>query len=284
MTKEKQFFLGKKKLSSISSKGELFVKANPEELEARTQYLGERLADLQEVFFAESKHKILIILQGLDTSGKDGTVKHVFGATNPQGVRVVSFKAPTELEQSYDYLWRIHKAVPAKGEMVIFNRSHYEDYVVPKVHKSLSSSIVDQRLAQICSFEKMLINENTIVFKFFLHISLDEQARRIQQRLENPNKHWKFSLSDLTERRYWKKYHKAYDEAIRATHSKEAPWDIIPADNKLIRNYLISKILVDRLEELHPKLPKFDAKVIKQLKAEADLLLSKKKSSKKTKA
>ncbi|MDG0817585.1 PPK2 family polyphosphate kinase [Bdellovibrio svalbardensis] len=277
MTKEKHFFLGNKRLASFPTKGEQFVKLNNEDLETKTHHLGERLADLQEVLFAENKYKILIVLQGLDTSGKDGTVKHVFGATNPQGVRVVSFKAPTELEQSHDYLWRVHKALPANGEMVIFNRSHYEDYVVPKVHKSLPAKTTTQRLKDIYAFEKMLTNENTVIFKFFLNISLDEQARRLQQRLENDNKHWKFSLSDLTERRYWKEYHKAYEEVIRATHSKESPWAIIPADNKGIRNYIISKILVDRLESLHPKLPKFDSKVIRQLKAEADRILPKQK-------
>ncbi len=277
MPNEKQFYLQKKKLSSFSTRGEDFTKLNADELEFRTRRLGERLADLQEVIFAQSKHKILIVLQGMDTSGKDGTVKHVFGATNPQGVRVVSFKAPTELEQSHDYLWRIHKEIPGNGELTIFNRSHYEDYVVPRVHKTLPAPLVEDRLEDLRAFESMLVRENTILFKFFLHISRDEQSSRLQVRLENKNKHWKFSLSDLTERRYWKEYHEAYEKVIHFTHNKHAPWMVIPADNKLIRNYIISKILVDRLESLKPKLPQFDANVIRQLKAEAARLLHKKK-------
>ncbi|WII71206.1 deoxynucleoside kinase [Bdellovibrio sp. 22V] len=273
MAKEKDFFLGKKSLSSFPTHGDHFVHLRNSELEEKTNRLGDKLADLQEVIFAERKHKILIVLQGLDTSGKDGTVKHVFGTTNPQGVKVVSFKTPTDLEMSYDYLWRIHQNVPAKGELVIFNRSHYEDYVVPRVHKTLPSDMTKQRLKDIRGFERMLIDEGTVLLKFFLHISLNEQAHRLQQRLDNPNKHWKFSLSDLTERRYWDKYHDAYEEAITATHTEECPWFIIPADNKRLRNYIISKILVKRLESLNPKLPEFDPKLIKQLKSEANRVL-----------
>lgn len=273
MTKEKKFFLGKHKLSAFSTKGEDFCSLDKEQLEEKTKLLGTHLAELQEIIFAESKHKILIVLQGMDTSGKDGTVKHVFGATNPQGVRVISFKQPTELEQSYDFLWRIHQQVPRKGEMVIFNRSHYEDYIVPRVHKVLTEKQVKGRLEDIQNFEKMLAREGVILFKFFLHISSEEQASRLKLRLENENKHWKFSLSDLTERRYWKEYHNAYEAAIQGTHTKECPWDIIPADHKFIRNYLISKILVERLKKLHPQLPKFDAKMIRKMKAEAERTL-----------
>lgn len=273
VSKEKNFFLGNKKLSSFSTRGEDFCDFDRIELDEKTRKLGTELADLQEVIFAESKHKILIVLQGLDTSGKDGTVKHVFGATNPQGVRMVSFKQPTELEQSYDYMWRIHKEVPRSGEMVIFNRSHYEDFVVPLVHKTHPKDEVMARLEDICAFERMLVREGVVLFKFFLHISRQEQTQRLKERLDNDEKHWKFSLSDLTERKYWDEYHKAYDKVIRATHTKNTPWDVIPADQKFIRNYIISKILVERLKKLNAQFPKFDPKIIKKIKAEAERIL-----------
>lgn len=277
MTKDKDFFLKKKKLSSFSTEGEDFCKLDKANLAEKTKELGDDLADLQELIFAESKHKILIVLQGLDTSGKDGTVKHVFGATNPQGVRVVSFKAPTEFELAHDYLWRIHKEVPAKGELVIFNRSHYEDYIVPRVHGTLPDKIVKQRIEDIKAFEKMLAAQDFVIIKFFLHISLNEQADRLHQRLDNADKHWKFQLSDLTERRHWREYHKAYEEIIQQTHTDDCPWYVIPADNKSIRNYIISKILVHRLKELKPRLPEFNPKVIKKLKQEAQRILPHKK-------
>jgi len=273
MAKEKKFFLGNKKLSSFSTQGEDFYDFERLELEEKTKKLTAQLADLQELLYAEAKHKILIVLQGMDTSGKDGTVKHVFASTNPQGVRVTSFKQPTELEQSHDYLWRIHKETPAKGEMVIFNRSHYEDFVVPRVHKTLPAKECLERLQDIQAFEKMLVREGVVLFKFFLHISQKEQAQRLKERLSNDNKHWKFSLSDLTERRYWKEYHHAYEEVIKATHTTQTPWDIIPADHKFLRNYIISKILVDRLSELNPRYPQFDPRLIKKIKAEAERLL-----------
>ncbi|QDK37297.1 PPK2 family polyphosphate kinase [Bdellovibrio sp. NC01] len=277
MTKDKDFFLKKKKLSSFSTEGEDFCKFDKAELVEKTKELGDDLADLQELIFAESKYKILIILQGLDTSGKDGTVKHVFGATNPQGVRVVSFKAPTELELAHDYMWRIHKEAPEKGELVIFNRSHYEDYIVPRVHGTLNNKLVRQRMDDIKAFEKMLAAQDFVIFKFFLHISLSEQAERLRERLDNAEKHWKFQLSDLTERRHWREYHKAYEEIIQHTHTDDCPWYIIPADNKPIRNYLISKILVHRLKNLKSHLPEFNPKVIKKLKEEAQRILPHKK-------
>ncbi|HEX7673906.1 MAG TPA: PPK2 family polyphosphate kinase [Bdellovibrio sp.] len=273
MPKEKNFYLGKKHLSAFSTKGENFCKLNKDHLDFEINLLGERLSTLQEMIFAERKHKVLIILQGMDTSGKDSTVKHVFSATNPQGIRVVSFKAPTEEEKSKDYLWRIHKETPSHGEFVIFNRSHYEDYIVPTVHKTFPHKQVQSRLDDILAFESMLIREGVTIFKFFLHISRKEQAKRLLERLDNQKKHWKFSLSDLTEREYWDEYHEAYTKAFRYTHQSEAPWDIIPGDDKRIRDYLIVKILVDRLEKLKPDFPDIDPKIIKKAKAEADRLL-----------
>lgn len=275
MVKEKKFQPDHKPLRKIPTNGTKMCKLDGKDLEKEIQDLGERLGDLQELIFAEGKHKILIILQGLDTSGKDGTVKHVFSETNPQGIRVVSFKEPSEFEKSHDYLWRTHLQLPRTGEMVIFNRSYYEDYIIPRVHKTLPKKQVEQRLEQINNFEEMLVAEGITVFKFFLHISLKEQAARIQARLDNPKKHWKFSLSDLTERQFWDKYQDAYDTVLHETHSKNRPWDIIPADDKRVRNYEISSILVERLESLKPEFPEIDAKKIKTLKAEAAKILKK---------
>lgn len=273
MPKEKKFYLGKKHLSAFTTKGENFCKFNKEHLELEIRLLSERLSTLQEMIFAEKKHKILIILQGMDTSGKDGTVKHVFSATNPQGVRVISFKAPTEEEKSKDYMWRIHKETPARGEFVIFNRSHYEDYIVPAVHKTFPHKQVASRLDDIRAFESMLVREGVTIVKFFLHISRKEQAKRLLERLGNPKKHWKFSLSDLTEREFWDEYHEAYTKALHYTHNSQAPWDIVPADNKRIRDYLVVKMLVERLEKLKPDFPDMDPKIIRKAKAEADKLL-----------
>lgn len=273
MVKEKKFHPNHKSLRKLPTDGTKMCKLDGKDLEKEIKDLGERLGDLQELIFAENKHKVLIILQGLDTSGKDGTVKHVFADTNPQGVRVVSFKEPTNIEKSHDYLWRTHLQLPRTGEIVIFNRSYYEDYIIPRVHKTLPKKQVEARLEQINNFEDMLVAEGITVFKFFLHISLKEQAARIQARLDNKKKHWKFSLSDLTERQYWDQYQEAYDTVLHKTHDKHRPWDIIPADNKDVRNYEISSILVERLEKLKPEFPKMDPRKIKILKAEAENIL-----------
>lgn len=273
MIKENKFHPGKKPLHKFPTAGKKLCKLNDKELQEETHELGVRLGELQELIYAESKQKVLIILQGLDTSGKDGTVKHVFAETNPQGVRVVSFKQPTDIEKRYDYLWRVHKETPALGEMVIFNRSHYEDYIIPAVHKTLPPKKIERRIKEINHFEDMLLSEGVTLFKFFLHISRKEQAQRIQERLNNPKKHWKFSLSDLNERQFWDQYQKAYDTILKATHHKGRPWDIIPADDKVIRNYEISNILVQRLEKLKPEFPVMDQNVIRKIKSEAAKIL-----------
>jgi PPK2 family polyphosphate:nucleotide phosphotransferase len=266
MIKEKHFYPKSKSLSKVSttdSKG--FSKKS---LKSEFDNISERLGHLQELIFAESKHKILIILQGLDTSGKDGTVKHVFAATNPQGLRVVSFKRPTEIEKRHDYLWRVHKQTPEQGELVIFNRSHYEDLIMPTVHQTLNSKQIKERISDINSFEKMLVNEGVTVLKFFLHISRKEQASRLRERIDNPAKHWKFELSDLQERRHWNEYQKAYGDIIQKTHHADRPWFIVPGDDKDLRNYIISSILVDRLEKLSPVLPEFDKHTLAKIKKE----------------
>ncbi len=262
-----------KPLHKISTSAEKICKLSKKELNKELHSLGKELDDLQEVLYAESKHKVLIVLQGLDTSGKDGTVKHVFRMLNPQGIRVVSFKKPTALEASHDYLWRTHRETPQTGELVLFNRSHYEDYIVPSVHKGLPKAQLKKRLKEIVHFEDMLTSEGVTLIKMFLHISPEEQAVRIQARLNSPDKHWKFSYSDLAEREYWDDYLESYDEAFEATHKPKCPWYIIPADDKPTRNYLISTILVHHLRELKCEFPKIDDKMINKLKEEAHQIL-----------
>lgn len=276
--KEKKFFPKNRNLTNYPTHGSAVCKLEKDELEKELSSLRDTLARLQELIYAESKHKVLIILQGLDTSGKDGTVKHVFSSTNPQGVRVCSFKQPTEVEASHDFLWRIHRETPRSGEMVIFNRSHYEDFIVPYVHHKLSEKHLQQRLEDIINFEKMMVSEGVILFKFFLHISPKEQAKRIMERLDNPEKHWKFSISDLQEREHWDRYIEAYGTAIKATHSKNRPWDIIPADDKRLRDYLISTILTQRLKALKPRPHKMSDRVIKKVRNEALRMLGLKKT------
>lgn len=225
--------------------------------EAREELLklNQRLEELQELLFAEHKRRVLIVLQGMDTSGKDGVVRHVFEGVNPQGVRVVSFKAPTPEELDHDYLWRIHKPLPAKGEMVIFNRSQYEDVLVVRVHNIVPREQWEKRYDQINAFEKTLADEGTIILKFFLHISKDEQKERLQARLDDPTKHWKFSVGDLKEREYWNQYMEAYETALQRTSTREAPWYIVPADRKWFRDLLIARVIVQTLEDLKMSYP-----------------------------
>ncbi|QDK45051.1 polyphosphate kinase 2 family protein [Bdellovibrio sp. ZAP7] len=266
MIKEKHFYPTSKNLAKVSTieAKEVSKKA----LKSEFELISEKLGRLQELIFAESKHKVLIILQGLDTSGKDGTVKHVFAAINPQGLRVVSFKRPTDIEVRHDYLWRIHKQTPERGEMVIFNRSHYEDLIVPLVHKTLPLKQVKERISDVNAFEKMLVREGVTILKFFLHISRKEQASRLRERIDDPEKHWKFELSDLAERRHWHDYQKAYGEVIQETHHTDRPWFIVPGDDKNLRNLIISSILLERLEKLNPVLPAFDQKTLAKIKKE----------------
>ncbi|RPH96074.1 MAG: polyphosphate kinase 2 family protein, partial [Calditrichaeota bacterium] len=210
--------------------------AGAEELLKLTQ----RLEILQELLYAEQKHKVLVVLQGMDTSGKDGVIRHVFEGVNPQGVRVAGFKVPTQVELAHDYLWRIHQQTPGRGEIVIFNRSHYEDVLVVRVHDLVPAKIWKRRFDHINQFEKMLAEEGTTIFKFFLHIDADEQKKRLQERLDKPEKHWKFNVSDLEERKLWPEYQNAYEEVLGRTSTKWAPWYIIPANKKWRRNLAIA--------------------------------------------
>ncbi len=220
-----------------------------------TAGLNSELEALQELFYAEGKHKVLIVLQAMDTGGKDGTIRHVFEGVNPQGVKVASFKAPTPEEAAHDYLWRIHKQTPGKGEITIFNRSHYEDVLVVRVHNLVPPKVWSKRYAQIAAFEKQLAEEGTTILKFFLHIDLDEQKERLQARLDEPEKRWKFSAGDLKERKLWAEYTAAYEAALSKTSKPYAPWYVIPANRKWFRNMLISQVIVDTLRGLDMRFP-----------------------------
>jgi PPK2 family polyphosphate:nucleotide phosphotransferase len=209
--------------------------------------LGEELRGLQEWLYAAQTHSVLIVLQGLDTAGKDGTIAHVMQSINPQGCDVASFKVPTPLEAAHDFLWRIHQQTPGKGMITIFNRSHYEDVLVTRVHKLITDDVVKQRYAQINHFEQLLADNHTIILKFFLHISKDEQKERLEAREQDEEKAWKLSPGDWEERQFWDAYTEAYEEALKATATKQAPWYVIPADRKWFRNLAIATTLVETL-------------------------------------
>jgi PPK2 family polyphosphate:nucleotide phosphotransferase len=222
---------------------------------AQVAKLNDKLEALQELLYAEHKHKVLIVLQAPDTGGKDGVIRHVFDGVNPQGVKVASFKVPTREELDYDYLWRVHKETPGNGQMVIFNRSHYEDVLVVRVHKLVPPEVWKKRFEQINQFERTLAENGTTILKFYLHISLDEQKERLQARLDEPSKNWKFSLGDLEERKLWPAYMQAYEDVLSKTSTAYAPWYIVPANRKWYRDLVISSILVDTLEGLKMQFP-----------------------------
>ena len=217
-----------------------------------------RIGELQELLFARHEHKVLIVLQGMDTSGKDGAIRHVMADASPQSIRVVSFKKPTQPELDHDYLWRVHAQVPASGEIAIFNRSHYEDVLIVRVHGDHGDKFWKKRFRQINDFEQMLAENGTLILKFFLHISKDEQRERLQARIDDPTKRWKFQHVDIEERARWKDYMHAYEEALRATSTEWAPWTIVPANHKWYRNYVVGKTVVDALEDLKMKYPEPD--------------------------
>ncbi len=214
-----------------------------------------KLDELQEVFYAAQSKALLIVLQGMDTAGKDGTIRHIFSGINPQGCDVASFKVPTPLEARHDFLWRCQLEAPPRGMIGIFNRSHYEDVLSPRVHGKLSSKETDCHLDDINAWEQTLTDNDTVILKFFLHISHDEQTRRLQARIDTPDKRWKLSASDFAERRFWPDYVKAYEAIFEATSTKHAPWFVIPSDHKWYRNVAISAILVDALEGMRLKYP-----------------------------
>ena len=214
-----------------------------------------RIDELQDVLYAESKHALLIVLQATDTGGKDSTVRKVFGPVDPLGVRVTSFKAPSKLELSHDYLWRVHQAVPPKGMIGIFNRSHYEDVLIVKVRELAPKKVIEQRYDQINAFEQHLADNNVTILKLYLHISKDEQKERLQARLDDPTKHWKFNPGDLKERALWDDYRAAYETALSRCSTPDAPWFVIPADRKWYRNAVIARIIRCTLEDLDLRYP-----------------------------
>ncbi len=214
-----------------------------------------RLRELQYLLYAENKRSLLIILQAMDAGGKDGTINHVLGNMNPQGSRVYGFKIPSAEEAAHDFLWRIHQAAPHRGQVAIFNRSHYEDVLVSRVHKIVPKKVWSKRYDIINDFEKSLVDNGTHILKFYLHISKDEQLRRFKQRIDDPARQWKISESDYKEREYWDEYTKAFEDALSNCSTKHAPWFIIPANHKWFRNLAVSQIVVDMLESLKMKFP-----------------------------
>jgi PPK2 family polyphosphate:nucleotide phosphotransferase len=225
-----------------------------------------KLRKLQEVLWAEGKHALLIVLQGIDSGGKDGTIAHVMSGVNPQGCQVTGFKVPTEEEIAHDYLWRIHKATPRRGYIGLFNRSHYEDVLVVRVHNLVPPEVWSGRYDQINAFEKLLAESGTTILKFFLFISREEQKKRFEERLQDPAKNWKFSMGDVKERGYWDDYMRAYEEALSRCSTPWAPWYVVPANSTWFRNLVVSRAIVEALEGLNlqypPPLPDADKIVI----------------------
>ena len=222
---------------------------------AAVEVLAQELDDLQNLFYADKRFKLLVILQGTDTSGKDGTLRGVFGRMSALGVQTVGWKAPTEHEKAHDFLWRIHREVPGLGDVMIFNRSQYEDVLVPVVKGWLTPVQTAQRFAQINDFERMLTETGTVVLKFMLHISFDKQRERLQERIDDPDKHWKFDINDLEARKQWAAYQAAYEALLNATSTPWAPWTVVPANSKTHRNLMIATLVRDALQALGLRYP-----------------------------
>jgi PPK2 family polyphosphate:nucleotide phosphotransferase len=222
----------------------------------------EKLQALHELLYAEGKRSLLIVLQGMDAAGKDGTIKHVMSGVNPQGCAVTSFKQPSTVELAHDFLWRIHAAVPGKGAIGIFNRSHYEDVLIVRVHKLLPRKVWESRYDQINAFEKILTENGVHILKFFLHMSSEEQKKRFEERLRDPDKNWKASAADFKEREYWDDYQEAYEAALERCSTDYAPWYAIPSDHKWFRNFAVSEVVIQTLAGLKMKYPKPDAALV----------------------
>ncbi|QJE97499.1 polyphosphate kinase 2 family protein [Luteolibacter luteus] len=243
----------------------LFANGGKVESQAVFDELRDELQALQKVLYAQNKHRILIVLQAMDTGGKDGCVKHVFSRVDPQGVSVKAFKKPTEEELGHDFLWRVHPHVPGNGQIVIFNRSHYEDILAVRVKKLFGDEVWKRRYRHVVEFERMLAEEGTTIIKMYLHISKDEQKRRLESRLANPAKHWKFNPDDLSDRARWDDFQRAYEDLIEKTSTDQAPWFIVPGDRKWYRNLVVARIMVDTLRSLKMDFPKpaWDASGVK---------------------
>lgn len=231
-------------------------------LRKKTEKRLARLTKLQSLLYGDGRYALLVVLQGRDAAGKDGTIRKVFGACNPQGCQVTSFKEPTPLERRHDFLWRIHSVIPPRGMVGIFNRSHYEDVLAARVHGTVGKPIWMSRYDQINDFERMLVQNNVIILKFFLHVSRDEQRHRLLDRVEEEDKNWKFREGDLDDRRLWDAYTDAYHDMLRRTSTKAAPWYLVPADDKKLRDYLVTGVVVRALRKLKLRYPEADANAL----------------------
>lgn len=250
---------GKVDLSKIdSNEKSLFQGKDKSEFEPQFRKLQHQLQELQKMLYAQNKHRILVVMQAMDTGGKDGCIKHVFSHIDPQGIHVRSFKKPSEEELSYDFLWRVHSKVPHRGQLVIFNRSHYEDIIAVRVKKLFPDEVWKRRQRHVLDFERMLAEEGTTIVKIFLHISKEEQKRRLEARLSNPVKHWKFNPDDLADRARWNDFMAAYEDVISKTSADFAPWFVVPADRKWYRNLCVARIMLDTMGKLDMKLPEID--------------------------
>jgi len=242
-------------LSSLDPRDTGPIKGGKKAGLAELRRVTKELAELQRVLYAEHGPRLLAVLQAMDTAGTDGTIRHVFGPLNPQGVRVTSFKKPTARELDHDYLWRVHPFVPGKGEIAIFNRSHYEDVLVVRVHGLVPEKVWRRRYRHIVDFERLLTDEGTTILKFFLHISKEEQKERLQARLDDPSKNWKFSAADLAERKLWPDYMAAYEEVLTRTSTRLAPWYVVPSDRKWYRNLVVATVVRNSLRSLRLQYP-----------------------------
>ncbi len=242
-------------LRKIDSGEKTLFQGPKEEIEAQFDTLQHQLQELQKRLYAENKHRILVVMQAMDTGGKDGCIKHVFSRIDPQGIHVCPFKKPSEAELAHDFLWRIHSQVPSTGQLVIFNRSHYEDIIAVRVKKLFPDEVWQRRQRHVLEFERMLAEEGTTIVKIFLHISKNEQKRRLEARLENQQKHWKVNPDDLVDRARWNDFMEAYEDAMSATSTNHSPWYVIPADRKWYRNLCVARIMLDTLQKLDMQYP-----------------------------
>ena len=253
---------GKKRVRLRDSDARKRIDISKEDVLAETARHQARIGELQKVFYANGSKALLIVLQGRDASGKDGVIRSVFASIDPQGCEVTSFKAPSETELEHDYLWRVHQRIPARGMFGIFNRSHYEDVLVVRVRKFVPESVWQQRYEQINNFEKMLSENGVVILKFFLHVSHAEQKERMEERLQDKTKNWKFRAGDLVDRSKWAAYTAAFRDAIQRCSTEWAPWYVVPGDDKKLRNLLIARTIADKLEDLKLSYPKADKAVL----------------------
>jgi PPK2 family polyphosphate:nucleotide phosphotransferase len=254
-------------LSGLKASAKPFSNGDKADGKVSVDDLAIELDTLQDLFYADRRYKLLVVLQGTDTSGKDGTIRGVFGRTSALGVHTVGWKAPTEHERARDYLWRIHQQMPGAGEVMIFNRSHYEDVLVPVVNGWITPEQTRQRFAHINDFERLLAETGTVILKFMLHISFEEQGQRLQERIDDPTKRWKFSLGDLDARKQWPQYQRAYEALLGATSTPWAPWTVVPSDSKTHRNLMVATVVRDTLKALDLRYPPDDP-ALKGLKIE----------------